>query len=208
MHQRGGWHHAGRQGAPSVLRDHQVLQRVPQVPAVLQPGLFVPARHGQRQRLLHERRDARQVREQTRAIVPRRDQDWRKRRQDEDPAGARERVDSGTTRCDRERPSRAEDTHPFRGYRRAEQYCGKRRGLVVGWEDCAGAAAARHAVGVSASGAARVRVVRRRGARAVVVPHPEQRRRPHLQRERRVPLLWHRRRERLGRVQRPAREHG
>ena len=31
--------------------------------------LFVPARHGQRQRLLHERRDARQVREQTRAIV-------------------------------------------------------------------------------------------------------------------------------------------
>ena len=102
--------------------------------------------------------------------------------------------------------SRAEDTHP-RGHAAPSNIAANDGGSS--WAGKTGPGSSRRARSRgSASGAARVRVVRRRGARAVVVPHPEQRRRPHLQRERRVPLLWHRRRERLGRVQRPAREHG
>ena len=108
--------------------------------------------------------------------------DWRKRRQDEDPAGARERVDSGTTRCDRERPSRAEDTHPFGGIAAPSNIAandGARRGLGRLRRGSSRRARSR----VSASGAARVGRPATRRSR-VVVPHPEQRRRPHLQRER------------------------
>ena len=171
---------------------------------------------------LHQGGDARQVREQTRAIVPRRDQDWRKqRRQDEDPAGARERFDSGTARSHRERPSRAEDTIPFGGI--APSGAGAlllQAAAAAAANDGGSSWAGKIAPGQQQplTGTRSGFSPRRRAGSRRPAPAPLgfgssflslSSGAPHLQRGTRGPSpLAPRGAERLGRVRRPAREHG
>ena len=164
------------------------------------------ARHGQRQRLLHERRDARQVRSkhaQSFHDATKIGANGVKTKILPAPANGSTQGRLGVTANGLPAPR---IPIPFGGIA-APPSCGKRRGLAGLGRRRRGSSRRARSRGFSLRAA---RVGRpARGARAVVVPPRAAAATSPPTGERRVPLLWHRRgRERLGRVRRPAREHG